>query len=301
MNNNTTLEETPSPTTNAKGPEFCVERQLWRVKCGEQFEDGGGQRFEKITEIINQSGQRRHVVQCLWSPLKGKLGPVCAAFFTEAGTVLYLGGGRTVLVRPIGDVKCEITLRTDFGRGRAYGFRCDAIVDGVPVNPRLPRDFDSTANEERPEDHRVWWDVPFVQTYADAHPKFLEAWPSGTRYDLRCLDGGAWDRPTCWGMFGSLEEAVAQAPRGPVSRTCAISPAMKSENLSCGTAGTANPPMANGEAPPVESVDGNDRSNARRSPAIVSSPVLAARLEERPSNPARAPEAAGRIIQEGAP
>ena len=25
---------------------------------------------------------------------------------------------------------------------------------------------------------------------------WMEFWPTGTRYDVRCLDGGAWDRST---------------------------------------------------------------------------------------------------------
>lgn len=39
--------------------------------------------------------------------------------------------------------------------------------------------------------------------------QWMEAWPSGIRYDVRCLDGGAWDRSTSWGMFATLEEALA--------------------------------------------------------------------------------------------
>ena len=38
--------------------------------------------------------------------------------------------------------------------------------------------------------------------------KWLEAWPTGNRFDTYCLDGGAWDRPTAWGKFGTLEEAI---------------------------------------------------------------------------------------------
>ena len=33
-------------------------------------------------------------------------------------------------------------------------------------------------------------------------------WPTGIRYDVYILDGGAWDRPTAKGKVGSLEEAL---------------------------------------------------------------------------------------------
>jgi len=103
----------------------------------------------------------------------------------------------------------------------------------IPVNPKLPRNFDSTPNEERPASHQRWWSRPYIVTMtlddwrahydkwdaiqiargeptADREPFYahwLEAWPSGTRYDVRCLDGGAWDRSTWWGSFATLEEA----------------------------------------------------------------------------------------------
>lgn len=119
--------------------------------------------------------------------------------------------------------------------------------DGVPVDPKLPEDFDDTPNDERPDSHQVWWYRPFIVTdrwesetweqYRDrlagygSEPDYTpEAWaqmqaeqeqgwyqsfPSGVRYDVRCLDGGAWDRSTWWGSFGTLEEAVACAKSGP--------------------------------------------------------------------------------------
>lgn len=96
----------------------------------------------------------------------------------------------------------------------------------VPINPKLPRRFDDTPNGARPASHARWWYRPFIltctweqmawptATEAD-RAKWHEAWPSGTRYDVRCLDGGAWDRSTCWGMFAMLEEALACAGAGP--------------------------------------------------------------------------------------
>jgi hypothetical protein len=104
----------------------------------------------------------------------------------------------------------------------------------VPINPKLPRDFDNTRNEDRPASHQRWWDRPFIRTmtlddwrahYAkydselaakgqtppereSFYAEWLKAWPTGTRYEVRCLDGGAWDRSTCWGMFATLDEAM---------------------------------------------------------------------------------------------
>ncbi len=38
-------------------------------------------------------------------------------------------------------------------------------------------------------------------------------WPSGIRYDVYILDGGAWDRPTNKGQVSSLEEALTIAKK----------------------------------------------------------------------------------------
>ena len=112
----------------------------------------------------------------------------------------------------------------------------EQIVDGIPVNPKLPEDFDYTPNEDRPDSQRKFWHQPYIQTYTvefwDAfyaertdpwaeearrqwaekgRSRWLEAWPGGTRHDVRCLDGGAWDRSTACGWFANLAEAVACA------------------------------------------------------------------------------------------
>lgn len=87
----------------------------------------------------------------------------------------------------------------------------------IPVNPRLPKNFDCTPNEDRPDSHMKWWNRPYIQTYTlesfgdvdeEFKRKWMESWPTGTRYDLRCLDGGAWDRSTWYGSFKTLEEAM---------------------------------------------------------------------------------------------
>jgi len=95
-----------------------------------------------------------------------------------------------------------------------FTFVCDRVVDGVPINPRLPERFSDTDNERRPQSHMIWWGVPYIEITEDENPKFVEHWKGTLRYDVRCLDGGAWDRPTCWAMFASLQEAVACALRG---------------------------------------------------------------------------------------
>jgi len=124
------------------------------------------------------------------------------------------------------------------------------VVDGVPVNPVLPRHFDQCDNSERPDSHREWFNRPYIVTddspresydaflrrmagYIKAgtlepgtraewdakqdaeHVGWLKHFPSGIRFRVQCLDGGAWDRPTGWGMVGTLEEAIHIAKNGP--------------------------------------------------------------------------------------
>ena len=65
-----------------------------------------------------------------------------------------------------------------------------------PVDPALPPDFDSTANERRSKaELDSWWLRPFAQTRSDGN------------LDVRCLDGGAWDRPTYYGTAKDLDAA----------------------------------------------------------------------------------------------
>lgn len=121
--------------------------------------------------------------------------------------------------------------------GRGYIFAED-VVDGVPINPQLPPDFDQTPNDERPDAHRKFWGVPFIVTETterlDAYhseradkwaeegrawwrdqgrPGWLQAWPGGVRYEVRCLDGGAWDRSTAWGCYATLKGALGSLGR----------------------------------------------------------------------------------------
>lgn len=125
----------------------------------------------------------------------------------------------------------------------------------IPINPPLRRDFDITPNDERPQEEiEQWWSVPYIVTTtweqhrADAsYDDFIErmasyggmagyvpltrqqweqeqeeqrldwfTWfPDGIRYEVRCLDGGCWDRSTTWGVFATLGEAINCANTGP--------------------------------------------------------------------------------------
>lgn len=74
--------------------------------------------------------------------------------------------------------------------------------EGILINPVLPEDFFNTPNGERsPEEISEWWDIPLILTEQN------EAWEDGVRYDVWCLDGGAWDRPTLHGQSESLTGA----------------------------------------------------------------------------------------------
>lgn len=120
-------------------------------------------------------------------------------------------------------------------------FKAANCIGGVLINPVLPKDFDNTSNDVRPTGHLKFWGLPYIETYTDsdvdpashtdeyadkrrAHwadsgrAEWFKAWPSGWRYDVHCLDGGAWDRPTSWGCFATLAEALECAGVGPAWR-----------------------------------------------------------------------------------
>jgi hypothetical protein len=120
----------------------------------------------------------------------------------------------------------------------------------IPINPPLRDGFDYTPHEERSaEEIEQWWGVPYIVTVTwddvrpdvsyeafiermgeicnwtppsreqweqeakDREARWFEAWPTGTRYDVCCLDGGAWDRSTTWGQFATLDEAIVCAKK----------------------------------------------------------------------------------------
>jgi hypothetical protein len=110
-----------------------------------------------------------------------------------------------------------------------HSFTAENCVDGLLVNPILPKMFDQTPNEDRPPTHAKWWNFPFIETltveevdafyaetyeymrkhWAEGRQNWIAAWPTGTRYDTRCLDGRLSCCASTWGMFATLEEAVA--------------------------------------------------------------------------------------------
>ncbi len=126
---------------------------------------------------------------------------------------------------------------------RGLTFYAEAVEDGVLINPALPEGFDNTDNELRsPEERARWWLRPFIQVESweeqerlmrshqerlrrtgktdqcrpdlesyieEQRASWFAAWPEGKRYEVCCLDGGAWDRPSDWGMFATLAEALA--------------------------------------------------------------------------------------------
>lgn len=118
------------------------------------------------------------------------------------------------------------------------------------INPKIPKHFFDRANDARsPRELKKFWQVPIIltdeykqdDTWADYQERTAgfetieickteqefnvwiaekkEAWfkhfPTGTAYRVHCLDGGAWDRPTDWGAFGTLEEAKQCCWTGP--------------------------------------------------------------------------------------
>ena len=101
--------------------------------------------------------------------------------------------------------------------------KAERIIDGIPVNPELPKAlFDKTKQKYSTS---PWWNVPFVlvvqcpfQDPEEGFATWWKAWPSGLRYDTYCLDGGANNRPTAWGKFATLAEAIQCANDGPAWR-----------------------------------------------------------------------------------
>lgn len=76
------------------------------------------------------------------------------------------------------------------------------LQEPLEIDPLLPPNFYNTPNEERSEEEITrWWERPFACTTPDGS------------LDVRCLDGGAWDRPTFYGAAIGLEAAIALAGR----------------------------------------------------------------------------------------
>ncbi len=70
----------------------------------------------------------------------------------------------------------------------------------IPLDPKLPKTFDATPNEARSKAQLdQWWDRPYGITLSDG------------RIEVRCLNGGAWDRSTHLGIADDYDPACALA------------------------------------------------------------------------------------------
>jgi len=49
----------------------------------------------------------------------------------------------------------------------------------------------------------------FALFIEDSRQAWFNAYPTGTAYRVHCLAGGAWDRPTNWGEFGTRDQAIS--------------------------------------------------------------------------------------------
>lgn len=75
------------------------------------------------------------------------------------------------------------------------------VAKGFHVDPRLPMRFDSMPNAKRPASHSNWWGIPYIVTRKNANDEVVA-------FDVRRLDGGAWDRSTSLGQSETLNGAV---------------------------------------------------------------------------------------------
>lgn len=79
---------------------------------------------------------------------------------------------------------------------QANGDRKGAHGDAILLDPVLPRNFDNRANEDRStKELDQFWLRPFVLSTQEG------------KFEVRCLDGGCWDRSTWYGFAESLDGA----------------------------------------------------------------------------------------------
>jgi hypothetical protein len=70
----------------------------------------------------------------------------------------------------------------------------------IPLDPKLPKTFDATPNDTRSKQQLdAWWDRPYGITLSDG------------RIEVRCLNGGAWDRSTYLGVAENYDAACGLA------------------------------------------------------------------------------------------
>lgn len=120
-------------------------------------------------------------------------------------------------------------------------FTAASIIGGVLIEPQLPDGFWSTTRRLRPLSHADWLYRPFVITVtvealdtrfdrqilfgdeaavkegqlwmAVNRQKWLSEWPGGVCYEVYCLDKNAIKKPSLWGKFKTLSDAVNCAVR----------------------------------------------------------------------------------------
>ncbi|WP_197433693.1 hypothetical protein [Bradyrhizobium sp. CCH5-F6] len=75
-----------------------------------------------------------------------------------------------------------------------------SMPNRIPLDPKLPKTFDATPNDTRSKAQLdQWWDRPYGLTRPDG------------RIEVRCLNGGAWDRSTHFGFADDYDAACALA------------------------------------------------------------------------------------------
>lgn len=124
----------------------------------------------------------------------------------------------------------------------------EQVGQGYPLNPMLRDNFFNTPNDHREAlEVADWWDLPFIEstTWQDtesdlrraqqarggdlstaeaeaeieAHKTAFHSFnPGVTKYMVRSLDGGSWDRPSMWGTFTLLKDAIECCEKGPAWR-----------------------------------------------------------------------------------
>lgn len=78
--------------------------------------------------------------------------------------------------------------------------RLRPLPTSLPIDPVLPKHFDSTSNDVRSKRQLdEWWDRPYALSNTDGS------------LTLRCLDGGAWDRSTFYGHAENESAALELA------------------------------------------------------------------------------------------
>ena len=114
-------------------------------------------------------------------------------------------------------------------------------IENIKVNPILRPDFDNTPNEDRTQKElNEYWNKPYIiidtlhqepfiehvtrmnelgyyeleteeafnLRQKESRDIFYSCFPDGFKYQVRCLDGGAWDRSTMKGNFNTFNEAL---------------------------------------------------------------------------------------------